>query len=158
MSARAGDLVFLTTTCWSSRFIRWITGGRFSHVAVYVSSELILESDWNGVQLSKFGKYKDKGVTYEVLPLPLRVDRKKFLKSLLRKIGDGYDYSLFIGNGLYRLFEFLKPYIGYTDSEHRYICIEYVIESLKDAGEVFMGNTKTWDPDYLYNLYSAGAK
>ena len=129
MIPRAGDIIFLASTSWSSRFIRWVTGGMFSHVAVYISNELILESDWLGVQMSRFAKYKNENVEYKIVKLPDGIDRRKFLKALLKRVGDGYDYSFLIGNGLYRLFNWLKPYIGNTYSTHRYICIVYVTES-----------------------------
>lgn len=147
-----GDLVFTRSNSLISKAIRTITGGQYSHVAVYFKDNLILESDWGGVALTSLKKYPD----HKIVSISNgKVDRYLFMNTLFTKIGDGYDYSLLFGNLLYRLLGHAKWTLGIADSPNKWMCSEVVAKSLVEAGEKFDVEINSIDPEYLRSFYES---
>lgn len=145
-----GDLIFTRDNGVISRIIRYVTKGKYSHVGVYFGHGLILEADWNGVVLSSLDK---KYHEYEVVSPTKTVNRLEFIERLLRRVGDGYDYSFLFGNLLYKIFGKAKAFLGFSNDPNRWICSELIATQLKECGEALDKPLEQYDPQTLREFY-----
>lgn len=89
---KPGDLLFETGNSWLGKSIRWITKSKFSHVAIIVDRDTVIEA-WPGVGVRMIPcPYKDG--EYEIRTIPELTDqqRKSIVAHAKRFIGTPYDY------------------------------------------------------------------
>jgi hypothetical protein len=147
-----GDLVFTRSATLTSWLIRKITGSKFSHVAVYFGKGLILESDWNGVIMSRLTKYAD----HEILSLDhTSISRPGFINSIFEHIGDSYDYPFLIAGLLHFTFGIGTKWIKKLDVADRWRCDEMVARCALANGETFEGvDLYEISPGFLHDYFS----
>lgn len=106
-----------------SQLIRWQTRSQYSHSAVLIEKNTIIEA-WSGsntVREKLITDWRDIDVFYADCSLE---QRKKIISFLRSKIGHKYDYSAVIR------FITKSP----TKNNERYFCSELVFEAFKSAG------------------------
>lgn len=88
-----GDIIFVSGTDWISSVIRWVTRSRYSHVAIYVGEDSVIEAQpFRKVGLESIAAYSG---LYEVVQLPTIIDeinRQKGLYWLYAQRGRHYSY------------------------------------------------------------------
>lgn len=99
---KRGTIAFSTCNALVSRIIRWITGGKFSHVFIVLDSTpdptvgdyKILEASWSGVMITSIEKYR-KGYEVELVTLE-KIDPSKTdlaITSCTLLLGQPYGYG-----------------------------------------------------------------
>lgn len=124
-----GDIILCYGTGWISKLIKFATKSKISHVGVMISEDLMAESYWWGVRLTRLDNKK-----YDYIIL--RCDDVTYFKSeklidfMFKHIDAEYDYRLFFTLGLNRLFGLnLKG-----NDPMKFICSELVVAAYKEAG------------------------
>lgn len=103
---KGGDLVF----CWSNRpasiFIRTVTWGDFSHVALVLDEHgTVAEATASGILVRNISDWPDS-VRYTVVSIPLSEEDREDVLRQARNIVDGgwsYDWATFFGVGVFWL-------------------------------------------------------
>jgi hypothetical protein len=117
-----GDVVFVRGSTWISRIIRFFDKGEFTHVALAISNDRIIEAQYNIRSRVKKLSYK----SYEVVPMNLTEVQKKKLVSIISKYeGKSYDFPL--------AFSMVTGWLR-IDNPNYLICTELDIDMLKEAG------------------------
>lgn len=138
---RAGDIVFIRGKSPISFLIRLFDKGDFSHVAMAVSENHIIESEY-------FAKVQIREIdysNYEIVHLDLtKEQRDKIVHSAIKLIGRRYDYTQIMGYMVSRRF-------GTPDA---LICSELVYILLKSVG-LNIGD-RFIKPNELFNVLTKG--
>lgn len=143
---KTGDIVFVKGNGIVSRTIRLIDKGQFSHCAIIVKDNRVLEANVGIKSRIKYFDYKD----YEILSINLSVDQINKLNSTCTTyIGRKYDYAQFIWLGL---MDMIGLNIPRKSNDRKYlICSELVEDVLYDIGFIqkteYLGNRS---PNQLY--------
>lgn len=131
---KAGDLIFVRGKGPVSSVIRWFDGGReFTHVAMAVSSNFIIESQYlvNTRIVPLKATYDD----YEIVPLHLSPkQRQDVIGEAHTLIGSHYDYSLIFWLAIKRLFNLKKG--SPWNNAKRLICSELISRVLYNVGYI----------------------
>lgn len=148
---KKGDIMFCRTNGPISRLIRFLTRGKFSHVALVVSDNEIIEADWFGVFTSPIAKYK----YYEIKRCPFLSEHQRniLVHNAMVKQGLGYDYLLFFAM-ITRIFPFFKKDLtSKYDSPNRWICSEIVDYAYQTVGVDLVPERKDDNvtPEEIYN-------
>ncbi len=99
--AQIGDIIVLNTDDFISKFIRWVTDSKYSHVCVYIGGGEVIESaNGYGVRIIDLDEYTEDPRTLLTL---LRVrslspaKAKKIVEYAIGYIYRGYDFFGLIG-------------------------------------------------------------
>lgn len=127
---KSGDIVFIRGKSPISKLIRLFDPGNFSHVAICLSNNAILEAQYFTKSRIVPFYFKD----YEIVSLDLSVSQRERIKELgLNLIGHYYDYRQIWGYFLRGVWnKDLKIY----NSPNNYICSELISIILSDIGIV----------------------
>ncbi|TCP19746.1 hypothetical protein EV207_1584 [Scopulibacillus darangshiensis] len=121
---QAGDLIFVRGHGPISRLIEWFDG-EFSHVAIALSDQVILESQFFVNARIAQMSYED----IEVVDLRLNdEDRKAIIHKGLNMVGKYYDYGQLIWEGIMDILQ-LKGH-NLLNSPNRVICSEILVNLL----------------------------
>lgn len=143
---RSGDIVFVRGKSPLSNLIRLFDHGQFSHVAICLSNNAVLEAQYFTKSRIVPFYFKD----YEIVQLNLTESQRERVKDLgLNLIGYYYDYGQILS---YFLRGVWKGDLKILNSPNNYICSELIGIILSDIGFVpkdkYMGNIT---PNELYN-------
>ena len=154
-----GDMMFSYCNSFSSRFIRWVLGFRYSHVSIKVNDRTIIDADVGGIHVRPIESYMiDKTAVIEMVRLPKQVNRSKFIEALNTKTGSYYDYGLILGSMIARLFKIPRTHDVLVHGASRYTCSEFVAESLLAAGLEFKFPPSQITPEDLYYSMTLATK
>lgn len=139
-----GDIVFIRGRSWISKVIKWLDKGEFSHVAMFVSDNEIIEAEYSTrVRVVPF-KYGD----YEVIRLNLNGEQKKSVTELSAILeGKRYDFVQIIIL-LFTLLFGIKGLSKFRDTKE-VICSELVGLILDELG-IGEGDMVSYTPNELY--------
>lgn len=152
-----GDMIFTKTEAMISKTIRWFTGGDKSHVIVYVGKGLVLESSWSGVVITSLRSYtEDSSTVCTAVKLPAHINRQEFIDKLYEHIGEAYDFKLFFGHILQRLFGHFESIISRYNVHSQWLCYEIIGSALEDVGELFPEPVIELNPDKLFQYLDDG--
>ena len=145
---KPGDIILTRNKHIPSKLIRAIGECEWSHVAVYVGFGKFIEATVGGVQISGLDKFEKEGCEYVWLDICRPIwYRKRMLDHLMTKLNESYDYSLLLGNALYRLFGDLRFFLRIADMPSSWTCVEFVADSMREAGELFSEDINMMPPD-----------
>jgi hypothetical protein len=127
---KSGDIVFVSDKSLLSRLIQYFDHGKFSHVAICVDENNILEAQYDVKSHIVPFSY----VNYEIVDLGLSKEQRKRVSEIAVSLtGYGYDYleilSIFIRNVFDRKFKIYN-------SPKNYICSELVEIVLQEIGVI----------------------
>jgi hypothetical protein len=116
---KTGDVVFVSGSTIVSRLIKYFDSGRFSHVALCVSSSHVFEAQY----LTKTDIVPFHFTDYEIVKMNLTEKQKNDLICYIEKFrGRNYDYVRFLGHMLKLIFKLdLK---GILNLKNNLICSE----------------------------------
>jgi uncharacterized protein YycO len=114
--------------------IRRVTKSEWTHAAWVISETEVLESDWNGVHVNEIEPYK-KDRTVFLLPIVSGTDLEKALEIARSKLGQRYDWSLFLSFLGCWIGSFLMPWRKFKvrNRKRGWICSELVATPLFQA-------------------------
>lgn len=140
-----GDVVFVRGHSFISRIIEYFDKGKFSHVAIFVSDNAIIEVEHNTKSRIVPFEYKD----YEIINLELTNKQKEIIQELSFKLlGHKYDYRQMIGY----LVRFFNKNYKIHNSPKKYICSELVEIILQEVGYIPKDKKlRELSPNELYN-------
>jgi hypothetical protein len=127
---KSGDIVFVRGNSLISWLIKLFDHGQFSHVAIAVSDNEVLEAEYNTKTRITSFYFTD----YEIVDLGLSDEQRKRVEEIASKL-IGYDYdfleivTIFIRNVFDRKFKIYN-------SPKNYICSELVEIVLSDIGVI----------------------
>ena len=157
LELEVGDPIFTSDEYITSKAIRWFNGGDKSHVVVYVGKGLILESSWSGVVLTSLKSYTENPkVRCTAVKLPSHIDRQEFIDKLYEHIGEAYDFKLFFGHILQRMFGQFESIISRYDVPSQWLCYEIIGNALESCGELFPEPVIELNPDKLFDYLYDG--
>lgn len=109
-----------------------------------VGDKVLMESWWNGVRLRRL---KEKESNYYLLRnADLSYEQKKEISAfVMNSVKMKYDYKLFFGIGLNKLFGLNTKW----DNKDKYICTELVVKAYKSIGIDLIDKNKEMLPEKL---------
>ena len=151
VALQRGSILFIRSHEVISSAIRRVLHCQYSHVAIYMGDGKVIEADWKGVIRNPYSRYvNNPDYTVEILNPGLTDEQMDiFLRFVTSKIGDGYDYSLFLGNFLSRIFHRSRRVMGLWNVENNWICTELVSSGMEEAGILFIFPTSQVTPEDL---------
>ena len=124
---KPGDLVFVTGSSFISKIIKAITKSLYTHVAIVVSDNIILEADaFKTVTISELNYDK-----YVIVSTGLNLTEKDVLHTAIKFIGKKYDYLQILK---ILLNKFLKIALPFLNIKSRYTCVELAVSILQENG------------------------
>ena len=147
-----GDVLFVKGTGLVSRMIRFVTGGEWSHCAIFLDDNTLLETEWSTkcrIINIEDTDYLEK--EHKIVRVPLTEDQKDLLQVVTyMSLGKKYDFWL-----IFKLF--IKCLFGFKVKKNSYetlVCSELVGYVLLSLGvftydEAHIANTS---PSELYNI------
>jgi len=128
-----GDIIFVGSSGWIARAIRWGDPFQYTHVAVYLGNGKIIEADGGKVRISSLGRYfPAKGFSGEVVRLKMSHAQQKLFVSLLKgEVNFKYDYKLIFILWLLGLFGVSRNLLTYESS--RKICSNLISKHLSQV-------------------------
>lgn len=132
---QAGDIVFVRGESVISKIVRMFDKGRYSHVALAVSSTHVVDADFKTkVQIRKFSEED-----FDVVDLRLPEEKRDVVvHEAIQLVGANYDYLQILG------YIFSKE----LGTPKNYICSELIHVLMKKVG-VHVGN-RSIKPNELY--------
>jgi hypothetical protein len=114
-------ILFSTNQKWGSRFIRWVTRGTCSHVAILLPSAIVVHSTMvgGGSHLDWYEHFREANTVVDCLPWTIT---EELFTRLRTGEGTGYDWILMFTMGLRRLGFPIKT----IDNPYRDLCTEEV--------------------------------
>lgn len=147
-----GDVIFVEGTGIVSKIIQKVTGGKWSHVAIFITDTLILEAEWNTkcriIDIRETG-YLSKN--HEIIHIPLKPKQLELLNvAIYPFLGARYDYWLIIK----LFFSYIIGYKLRKSLPKKVVCSELVAHILLILGEFSYDDfgISTYSPIELYNL------
>lgn len=133
------DIIIYKPNSLISSLIALISGMKYTHVAIYLSENKIIESTWKGVKIKPF---KDKkGLEIFQFENITEEERESVIQWIMSKVNSKYDWKLFLTIMLERWFN-IRP----LDSQQQYICSELVNEAYKVIGIDIFKSKKYLNP------------
>lgn len=134
---KAGDLVFVRGTSLISKIVRFFDKGKFSHVAMAVNENEVIESNWNmKSRIVKF-HYTD----YELVTLNLTDIQRQRIPAIASKLeGRWYDYIQVIA----------YIFNSRLNNPRHLICSELVYNILSEVGYINDESLRDITPNELY--------
>lgn len=141
------DLIASTTQDIASKGIRHFTHSKYSHIAMYYGSGLIIEAVDKGVVLRSMGESLGKSTRRDVYRMP-GVDQRSaiaILQYATSKLGRKYDAKGAVQSKVSGL-----P----TDSGD-YFCSQLVVESYQNGGQLYdLGKDTCYPPAFVETLFN----
>lgn len=147
-----GDVIFVKGTGLVSRMIRFVTGGEWSHCAIFLDDNTLLETEWSTkcrIINIEDTDYLEK--EHEVISIPLTQEQKELLQVVTyMTLGKKYDFWLILKLLIKCLFRTKIK----KNSYETLVCSELVGYVLLSLGiftydEVHIANTS---PSELYDI------
>lgn len=136
---KAGDIVFVRGTSLISRIVRFFDRGQFSHVAIAVSDNEVLESNWNMKSKIVEFHYDD----YEIVTLDLTYVQIQSVPAIARQLeGRWYDYLQVLS----------YVFDGRLNNPRHLICSEVVYNVLSKVGYMNDPSLRDIKPNELYSI------
>lgn len=136
---KAGDIVFVRGTSIISKIVRFFDKGKFSHVAIAVNENEVIESNWN--MRSKIVKFHYKD--YELTHLNLTDLQRQRIPVIAKKYeGKWYDYLQVIS----------YIFTSRLNNPRHLICSELVYNILSEVGYVNDKLDMDITPNELYEI------
>lgn len=152
MKVKMGDVLFVEGSNWNpiSIFIKWLSGGKFSHVAICVQDNLILETEYTikarVIDISKTNYLTKR--KHEIVHVEFTEEQKDKLPIVaMQFINKDYDFGLILK--MFLKYVFHIPIWNKDDDE--YVCSELVAELLLDLGAIDNEKAVNMSPSELYN-------
>jgi cell wall-associated NlpC family hydrolase len=134
---KAGDIVFVRGTGLIARLVRLFDKGKFSHVAIAVNENEVIESNWYMKSKIVRFHYED----YEVIRLNLTDGQRQCIPVIASKLeGRMYDYFQVIG----------YIFNSRLNNPRHLICSELVYNILSEVGYISDVNLRDITPNELY--------
>lgn len=150
---KAGNIVFVEGTGFISRLIKFFDKGKFSHVALAISHDCIIEAEYmTDVVIRDIPMYKH----YTVIDLGLTSEQiDKIPDAALKMLGKSYDYWQILGYVLKDLFSLKGK--NRLNNPKNLICSELVYTILYETGilkDLGINSKEGFDltPNQLYDL------
>src|SRR4030042_2656840 len=151
-SPRKGDILLICNYNPISKYIRWLTKGRYNHVGIFVDSENVVESKYRGVELTPFQVFKDdqdvRKISEHKVVRVKNITTKQIEEVVnwtRERIGDCYDYWQLITLWFFLILKTARK-IEPIDVRFRWLCSELVAEAFYQADINFNVNI---DPDNI---------
>ena len=136
--------------------IRWITGGRASHVGILLAENSILHCDIGGVKVVFLETFLEGRKILAIFQPKIPIDRDNAIKL----IGSKYDYDGLIGFIPVLL---SKRWFGWKignpfADKHEFVCSEFVAQALDPHRKIpeFSGDRETLYPSLLLRRMAQG--
>lgn len=145
---KPGDIVFVRGNSPISNIVTWVDGGPFSHVAVAVGNNQIIEAQYfTKVRIAEMS-YKD----YKVFPMNFSHEQQdKIIHKSIELVGRWYDYQQIAWYFLESIFEWNTKNIW--NSKNNLICSELVDILLREVGIItHPGTLGDITPNELYHF------
>jgi uncharacterized protein YycO len=131
-SLKSGDLVFMSSSHWKARLVKWWTNSRFSHVAIvykFGGRVFLIEAVLSGVRIYPLSNVKQEYTLVQVDPLDFTAEAEAYA---LKHIGDEYSQvqAVLAGAGMLN---------GVDD---RWVCSELGLSILERCKFTFMLKAK----------------
>ena len=149
---QVGDIIFVEGTGLVSKLIKWVSGGKWSHCAMFLDNNTLIETEWSTkcrIINIEDTDYLQKN--HEVISCPLTQAQQELLQVLVFPLlGKKYDFWL--------IFKLLIHFIFKTKidkhSAETLVCSELVAYVLLSLGiftydETYVANTS---PTELYEI------
>lgn len=139
---KVGDIILVKGKSWISKTIQFATDSEYSHSACYIGHGMIVESDWQGVQIHILNR-KYRYHSYSVF-------RHKTAKEdqlinavywMLDQDGKGYDYYGLMGIG-YSLITRNKK--NCWDDKDKFWCQELIMDGYMREQIPVMSDPHSW--------------
>lgn len=153
-----GDVIFVKGTGPVSRLIQRVTGGKWSHCAIFLDNNILLETEWTTkCRLISVDETDYLTKEHDIIHVELTEEQLRLLQVVTyMSLGKKYDYWLIV-----KLF--FKSILGWKIDKYStesLVCSEligYVLLSLGvfTYGEAFIANTS---PTELYDILSKKVK
>jgi uncharacterized protein YycO len=126
-------------TGWISKAIMWISRGGYSHVAMLLNDDTLIEAWAGGVRHRKNLKDKmDTDTLVDVFEVPTTPEQDIIIQSFLEKqIGKGYDYLAIVGFILHTTHEGRIQY-------GKWICSELVFAAFQKVKINLLDRVECW--------------
>lgn len=138
---QAGDILFYSSDAWPDRLIQWWTASPYSHCAVAVSSDQMIEALGRGVSLSTIRPPAAVAAIGGTLNPGLR---DKAVVWLYRQLGCHYSYLDILGDALGRV---LSPRVPFLVAPHEYDCSQLATMFLVRAGDDTLPDSIADEPE-----------
>lgn len=147
-----GDILFVEGTGLVSKLIKWVTGGNWSHTALFLDDETLIETEWNTkCRIIKIQDTDYLTKNHEIIHVPFdKEDRELLNVAIYPFLGAKYDYWLLVKLFFKHVFK-----IGFKkNSPQKVVCSELVAHILLilghfDYNEFGIANTS---PNELYKI------
>jgi uncharacterized protein YycO len=139
------DIIIYKASGIIGNLISFISKAKYTHVAIYLSENKIIESTWRGVKINQFKD--EKGIEIYSFTNLSEENREKIIQFIMSKINSKYDYSLLLTIIFERWFG-VKP----LDKQDAYICSELIDMAYNSIGiDIFKGRYLNPTPEELRN-------
>jgi hypothetical protein len=148
---KSGDIVFVRGNSLISKLIRLFDKGSFSHVAICLTENIVLEAQYFTTSRTVPFYFTD----YEIVDLNLSDSQRERIQDLgLNLVGRIYDYKLILSYFLRRVW---NKKIKIYNSPNNYICSELVEILLQDVGAIPKDEQlRDMTPNELYRYLRQG--
>lgn len=142
--AKKGDIFVMTSFRFDpiASLVRWVTGSKYSHTAMYCGNGKIVESIYTGVHCVDWCDVP-YGKDYNITILRPQLSDECITKAVtyaLEKDGDKYDFLLFLAAAplvlLTRMGWKLRSVRNVLDLKKAYVCSELVVDSFFEGAGV----------------------
>ncbi|UOE57997.1 hypothetical protein [Cytobacillus oceanisediminis] len=139
---RVGDILVISGNTFASKLIKNTLKTKWTHAAIYIGGDQIIEIDWNTKAAVVRNYYPESGMEYVVMRPKQKLERwhkKRVVSAALAfdETGNRYDWPILFSMLLKAKFPSLK--ISFNRKNH-YICTELIDNILKEAGiDLFPG-------------------
>lgn len=146
-----GDIIFIGDDSWISKLIQKYTDCPYSHVAIYIGNDKIIEADYLGVIISDIAKYNHCRLARFSLHVA-HADLYKFIDFVLTQYNRKYDYSLLLGYLLVFTFNACKKYLGFFNCSDRWLCSELVAAGMEHVNIKLPKSPQNMTPKDIYDF------
>ena len=147
-----GDVIFVEGTGLVSKMIKWVTGGKWSHVAMFVTDDTLIETEWNTkCRLINIHDTDYLTKNHEIIHVPMdNKDLEMLNLAIYPFLGSKYDYWLLVK----LFFKYIFKFKVRNNSPQKVVCSELVAHILLILGhfnlyDFGLANTS---PSELYNI------
>lgn len=153
------DIVFIYTNTWIDRLmdyvnklIRFKRKVKISHVGIYIGGHLLIEADWNGVQINTMEKYYHKKYKLYFGRVLKNFDKEGFLHNTIkcaRRIKHSYGQMIVLF--FKKIFNIKK---ANDINKKGVICSEFVLERYRSVGINLVPDKYSWECT-PYDIYTS---
>lgn len=128
---KPADIILVSGTGKISKLIEEIENSKFSHSAIYVKNNELIEAE--GIRKVGYQvlDYYDERATVFRCDILTNKQRNKIVEYVIKTIGYHYDFRLLFLELISYLFDILIPYKGDKDSR---ICSTLVVDAYRSVG------------------------